>query len=383
MYNQQIDESIIIPNDFSDNNQIINRDNNKNINKVELKDNSKLLPGSLLVNWSLSTYNNTDKLALYQHDRLHDYNYIYYINLNNNNGYYTFKNLVDGFYDVRIINDKNIKYNNIKISVCCLGQEVLFEYELTNNENDDYPILKIKIPLIYIKNNNDCIAIFDANEHSNKIIKSYMYDYIYNGTDENEYKIISFNLKYISGSFVIKYFYYDSMSIINGNVYSGIQYINIPNYDNLKLEIDFTYDKIKIYWTLYSVDYNINQWIGIYENDNLIDYQYISKNKYLNNSKTKGVVIFNNKKLYEIFYKIYINNIYNKDKYYIIPSKQEEDLKTFQNNKFSTDYFENNKMLNLYTIKFINKNLLFGSNTIIIKSLKELLDKNVNNNIFY
>ena len=369
MYNQQIDESIIIPNDFSDNNQIINRDNNKNINKVELKDNSKLLPGSLLVNWSLSTYNNTDKLALYQHDRLHDYNYSYYINLNSDNGYYTFKNLVDGFYDVRIINIKNIKYNNIEIPVCCLGQEVLFEVILINTE--DYPILKIKIPLIYIKNNNDCIAIFDANEHSNKIIKSYMYDYIYNGTDEQKHKIITFNLKYISGYFVIKYFYYNSMSIINGNVYSGIQYIDIPNYDNLKLEIDFVNNKIKIYWTLYSIDSNINQWIGIYENDNLIDYQYISKNKILNSSKTKGVVIFNNKNLYDTFYKIYINNIYDKDDDFKLSIK-EEDLKNIQNNK----------MINSYTIKFINKNLLFGSNTIITKSLKEMLNKKVNN-LFY
>lgn len=368
MYNQQIDDSVIIPNDLYVNNQINNKVINKNINKVELKDNSKLLHGSLFVNWSLSTYNNTDKLALYQHDRLHDYNYSDYINLNSDNGYYTFKNLVDGFYDVRIINDKNIKYNNIKIPVCCLGQEVLFEVILINTE--DYPILKIKIPLIYIKNNNDCIAIFDANEHSNKIIKSYMHDYIYNGTNEQNYKIITFNLKYISGLFVIKYYYYNSMSIINGNVYSGINYINIPNYDNLKLEMDIVNDKIKIYWTLYSIDSNINQWIGIYENDDLIDYQYISKNKYLNNSKTKGVVIFNNKKIYEIFYKIYINNIYDKDVYFKPSSK--EDLKNIQNNK----------MINSYTIKFINKNLLFGSNTIITKSLKELLNKTVNN-IFY
>ena len=367
MYNHHFDDSVIIPSNLHFNNQIIN--------KIELKDNSNLLSNSMVVHWDLLTYNKNDKLALYQHDRLHDYNYSYYINLNSNNGYYTFKNLVDGFYDVRIINDKNQKYENIEIPVCCLGQEVLFEVIILNTE--EYPILKVKIPLIYIKNKNDCIAIFDANEHSNKIIKSYMYDYIYNGFDEENYKIITFNLKYISGLFVIKYFYYNSMSIINGNVYSGLNYINIPNYDNLKLEIDFKFEKIKIYWTLYSIDSNINQWIGIYENNKLIDYQYISKNQYLNNSKTKGIVIFNNKKLYDIFYKIYTNKINNKNEYFNPSDQQSESLKNFQNNQLEDEYFENNKILNSYKVNFVNKNLLFSSNIVMSKTLIELLNNKI------
>lgn len=350
MYNQFIDNSDIIPENSTYNNQTIN--------KIELKDNSKLLPGSILVHWNLTNYDKTDKLALYQHDRLHDYNYCNYINLNNNDGFYTFTNLVDGFYDIRLINDKNNKYENINIPICCLGQQVLFEYKLINN-NNDYPLLKIKIPIKYIKSNNDCIAIFDKKEHSNKIIKSYMYDYIYNGVSEHEYKIITFKLKYIYGSFVIKYFYYNSMSMINGNVYSGINYIDIPNYDDLKLDLDLTFNEIKIYWNLYSIDTNINQWIGIYKNDNLIDYQYISKNKYLNNSKTKGIVIFNNKNLYDIFYKLYVNNFNDSNEY--------------------------ESLVTSYTIKFFNKSLLFGSNIVITKILKELLFNNLINrkNIFY
>lgn len=339
-----IDNSIIIP-------EHLLSDNEQNINKVEIKDNSKLLSGSLVVYWNLQNYKPTDKLALYQHDRLHDYNYIYSVNLTSNNGYYTFTSLVDGFYDVRIINDKNIRYENIYIPVCCIGKEVIFETILINNvnNNNDYPILQIKIPIKYIKSNNDCIALFDKNEHSNKIIKSYMYDYIYNGTDNNNFKIITFKLKYIYGSFVIKYFYYDSMSIINGNVYSGLNYIDIQNYDNLRLEIDLSFDKIKIYWNLYTIDSNINQWIGVYNEDNLIDYQYINKHKYLNSSKTKGIVIFDNKKLYEEFYKIYVNNFDNNDEF--------------------------NKAINLYTIKLVNINLLFKSNVIITRTLKELLLK--------
>lgn len=313
---------------------------NQNINKLELKDNSNSLQGSLIVRWNLKEFHINDKLALYQHDRLHDYNYIQFINLTIDNGYYTFKNLVDGFYDVRLINDKNKKYENIEIPVCCLGQEVLFEVILFNTE--DYLVLKVKIPLKYIKNKNDCVALFDANEHSNKLIKSYKYDYIYNGIDENNYKTITFNLKYIYGFFVIKYFYYDSMSMINGNVYSGISYIDIPNYDKLEIKLDLTFGKIKIYWKLYSIKPDSNQWIGIFENNKLISYQYVCKHKYLNINKTEGIVNFDDKNLYDIFYKIYMNN---------------------------------DESINSYTITFFNKGLLFKSNVVISKSLKELFLK--------
>ena len=54
-----------------------------------------------------------------------------------------------------------------------------------------------------------------------------MYYYIYNGTDKNDYKILIFNLKQISGLFAIKYFYYVLMLIINKNVYLELNYINI------------------------------------------------------------------------------------------------------------------------------------------------------------
>ena len=36
--------------------------------------------------------------------------------------------------------------------------------------------------------------------------------------------------------------------------------------------MDLVFNKIKIQWTLYYIDSNINQWIGIYKNNNLIGY---------------------------------------------------------------------------------------------------------------
>ena len=66
---------------------------------------------------------------------------------------------------------------------------------------------------------------------------------------------------------------------MNGNVYSGICNVSIPNYDKLTVEYDIKQYLIKVHWKIYSAPPNPNQWIGIYDIQNkLLTYEYVSNN---------------------------------------------------------------------------------------------------------
>ena len=87
--------------------------------------------------------------------------------------------------------------------------------------------------------------------------------------------------------------------MIYGNVYSGSKTVKLKNYNELGIVLDDRFKQIKVYWRLYTIDPNDSQWVGIYENDKLLTYEYISKHHYLNDLHTEGVVIIGHKKTYD------------------------------------------------------------------------------------
>jgi len=275
-----------------------NTDDFKNAGNLLLFDNSNKIEHSLSVKWDITNPDINDNIALYQHHRYHDKNYIQIFNIQGvKQGIYTFTSLVDGYYDVRLLRGTKQKHDKyVKSNVCCLGPEVEINYELIEDNKQQY--LKVIVNSKFVKSKNDCIALFYNTEHSNKLMKSVMYNYLNTATDNGDNKEIIFKIKHIHGLFSIRYFYYNSLSMLYGNVYSGSKTIKLQNYNSLGVVLNDRFKQIQIYWRLYTIDPNDSQWIGIYENDKLLTYEYISKHHYLNELHTEGVVIIGHKKTY-------------------------------------------------------------------------------------
>lgn len=299
---------------------------------INFYDNTENEKNTAIVEWDIEEPAKYDRIGLYQHDRMHDSNYIQIIDINGaQNGKHTFTNLVNGYYDVRLLNWKT-RYDNIEPAVCCVGEKVDIYVDMP----DKYPpVLNIYIPTKSILNEYDYIAIFNKDENSNKTNKSVLLEYMHNAKDvnieENKeilnklvgndkmeklnkednkslFKLISFNLHNIIGEFSIKYFYYDSTSMFKGNVFSGFNTIKIDNYDNISINLNKDDKNIKIYWRLYTIAPNSNQWIGIYnDEDKLIHYEYVCDHVYTDETRTEGVITIENNDFIKDFFDNYIN----------------------------------------------------------------------------
>ena len=277
--------------------------------KAELKlyDNSKEEEHSMLVEWNIEELGKYDRIAIYQHQRLHDTHYLQIFNVKENTGKYVFKGLVDGCYDVRLLN-WNVRYENIPIVDCYLGEKVDIKVEIPK---DIYPpVLKVFIPGKEIADKNDYVAIYNKSEHSNEFSKSLNVCYMNkakfvneNETNEEAMKYVQFDLKNMIGDYIVKYFHYSSTSMLHGNVYSGITEFSVENYNKLDVEIDKENKKITINWRIYTIEPNNSQWIGICdENNKLRHYEYVCYHKYENDSKMQGTVIIENNKFTEEFF---------------------------------------------------------------------------------
>ena len=132
---------------------------------INFYDNTENEKNTAIVEWDIEEPAKYDRIGLYQHDRMHDSNYIQIIDINGaQNGKHTFTNLVNGYYDVRLLNWKT-RYDNIEPAVCCVGEKVDIYVDMP----DKYPpVLNIYIPTKSILNEYDYIAIFNKDENSNK-----------------------------------------------------------------------------------------------------------------------------------------------------------------------------------------------------------------------
>lgn len=275
--------------------------------EIKLYDNSKEEEHSMLVEWNIEELGKYDRIALYQHQRFHDTHYLQIFDVKENTGKYVFKGLVDGFYDVRLLN-WNTRYENIPIVDCCLGEKVRIRAEIPKNVYP--PVLKIYIPGKSITNKNDYVAVYNKSEHSNEFNKSLMVCYMNkakfvkeNETNENAMKYVQFNLKNMIGDYIVKYFHYNSTSMLRGNVYSGICAFSIENYNKLEVKVDKNKKTIQVNWRIYTIEPNNSQWIGICdENNKLRHYEYVCYHKYTNDSKMQGTVLIENNKFTEAFF---------------------------------------------------------------------------------
>lgn len=326
--------------------------------KAELKlyDNSNEEEHSMLVEWNIEELGKYDRIAIYQHQRYHDTHYLQIFNVKKNTGKYVFKGLVDGCYDVRLLN-WSIRYENIPIVDCYLGEKVDIKVEIPE---DIYPpVLKVLIPGKSITNKNDYVAIYNKSEHSNEFSKSIMVCYMNkakfvneNETNEDDMKYVQFDLKNMIGDYIVKYFHYNSTSMFCGNVYSGICDFSVENYNKLDVEIDKENKKITINWRIYTIEPNNNQWIGICDEKNkLRHYEYVCYHKYDNDSKMKGTVIIENNKFTEAFFKNEEAEKKEDDK----DEKKDEIEKTIEEEKI--DY----KTEKTWKVKFYNKGMFMSS----------------------
>jgi len=283
--------------------------NNEKEKKATLKlyDNSKEEEHSMLVEWNIEELGKYDRIAIYQHQRFHDTHYLQIFNVKENTGKYVFKDLVDGFYDVRLLN-WNSRYENIPIVDCCLGEKVNIKAEIPKNIYP--PVLKVYIPGKSITNKNDYVAIYNKSEHSNEFGKSLMVCYMNkakfvkeNETNQDAMKYVQFDLKNMIGDYIVKYFHYNSTSMLHGNVYSGITEFSVENYNKLEVKVDKKNKKITVNWRIYTIEPNNSQWIGICDEKNkLRHYEYVCYHKYENDSKMQGTVIIENNKFTEAFF---------------------------------------------------------------------------------
>lgn len=292
----QINKSITLAEliKISDTEQIDNEDSIIYINLEPEDENLK-------ITWNIDykyITNNKDNLKLFisGYDNRYDSSLLVYkltpalspilrnINLiNNNKGEIILNNMYKGFY--------TLKYTEEYICECCIGKHIKI------NINEDYN--KNKLLKISIKcKNEDCfLALFKKEDLTNDLNKSI----IYYTNNDGIYKdgILNFNmsLKYLSGNYILKYFYLSSITPFN-NYYSGYKEIFITNED----DINITYDKIckmfKINWAYNSDELtkpnNITNGAYLEINiNNKITYEYIFKNQYNNSLNQEGYILTN------------------------------------------------------------------------------------------
>ena len=327
--------------------------------KAELKlyDNSKEEEHSMLVEWNIEELGKYDRIAIYQHQRFHDTHYLQIFNVKENTGKYVFKGLVDGCYDVRLLN-WNTRYENIPIVDCYLGEKVDIKVEIPK---DIYPpVLKVYIPGKAITNKSDYVAIYNKSEHSNEFGKSLMVCYMNkakfvneNETNEDAMKYVQFDLKNMIGDYIVKYFHYNSTSMIRGNVYSGITEFSVENYNKLDVEIDKENKKITVNWRIYTIEPNNGQWIGICDEKNkLRHFEYVCYHKYDNDSKMKGTVIIENNKFTEAFFA---------DPKELEKKEEVKDEKKAEIEKTIEEEKTDDKAEKTWKVKFYNKGMFMSS----------------------
>ena len=168
-----------------------------------------------------------------------------------------------------------------------------------------------------------------------------------NDINENGIKFVQFELKNMIGDYIIKYFHYNSTSMLHGNVYSGICNISVKNYNNLEVKVDRKNKSIRVNWRIYTIEPNNSQWIGICDEKNkLKHYEYVCYHKYDNESKMQGTVLIENNKFTEEFFDNKIDN--NKDE------KKEEMEKSIEEEKID----ENAEKT--WKVKFYNKGMIMN-----------------------
>ena len=209
---------------------------------------------------------------------------INYINLiNNNKGEITLTNLTKGFY--------TLKYTEKYAYEYCIGKQVNI------NINEDYneiKLLKVSIEC----NNEDCIlALFKREELTNDLSKSILYLKNSDGTYKDKFLYFNIPLKYLSGNFVLKYFYITSLTPFF-NSYSGYKEIFIENKDDINISYDKTCKMFKINWKYNSSELTKPNSItnGAYLEitvNNKIIYEYIFNYQYNNSLIQEGYILTN------------------------------------------------------------------------------------------
>ena len=225
-------------------------------------------------NSSLLVYNLTPALS----------SIIKYVNLiNNNKGELTLNSLSKGYY--------TLKYTEKYIYECCIGKQINI------NINNDYN--KIRLLKVSIKSKNeDCIlALFKKEDLTNDLNKSILYLSNKDGVYKNNILYFNIHLKYLSGNYILKYFYLSSITPFF-NSYSGYKEINIINEDDIKISYDKTCKMFKIEWSYNSTELTKPNSItnGAYLEisiNNKINYEYIFNNQYDNSLNQQGYILTN------------------------------------------------------------------------------------------
>jgi len=249
-------------------------------------------PDSLLATWEVSSPSPSDNIRLYIHDRLHDENYLSFAATSGEaRGSHVFSGLVRGYYDVRFFREESKAHaDDISVAVCCLGPIVRFAVSVGQAP---LRMLTVRVPSDVVEGPNDWLALFPDGEHSNR------YHRCCASALESQAKsvpgsrdvIFTLQMPKKEGLYDLRYFFGNSLSLQNGNAFSGRSSVMIPCDDSLKASYDVENRICRIAWKIYSVDPNNWQWIGLYDGaGNLLSCEYVCYHSYTTNTKTEGVV---------------------------------------------------------------------------------------------
>jgi len=247
----------------------------------------------LVVTWEIVGPTPDDTVRLYIHNRLHDEKSLLSLSTHGDvKGSRVFEHLRRGYYDVRYFRGKATAHaQDIPVALCCVGEIVQME---VNVELPPKRLLTVRIPVSYRQGGNDWLALFPAEEHGNK--GNNCVDRVgilaRNATiDARNCMVFTMPLPRRSGQYQLRYFLQDSLSMWNGNVFSGFAPVDVPNMDRMSAVYADREGKLRISWQIHSVDPNDSQWIGIYDGDGKrIASDYVCYHAYDDDSKESGVV---------------------------------------------------------------------------------------------
>jgi len=252
--------------------------------------------GALEVQWKISRPDPNDRIRLYVHNRLHDENFLQEMQTHGQeSGSYVFSGLVRGYYDVRFFRGTStIHAPDINTPCCCVGPIVILDVTV------DQPLhrqLTVRVRSSAVEGPNDWMAVFPAEEHSNRAHRCVVSALASQATPDprTESLVFVFPMPRKPGNYDIRYYFQGSQSLQNSNAYSGEYPLIVPCRDSLIASYDVEDRRCTISWKVYSVEPNKWQWIGVYDgNGQRIAFEYVSNHVYTTDTKEEGIVILKN-----------------------------------------------------------------------------------------
>ena len=269
--------------------------------------------GALEVAWSVAHAAPGDVVALYIHARAHDTHHLRaWPTGGAAHGVRTAAGLADGYYDARLLRAGAAeRAPDVAVAVARVGPDV----PLTAACDVPARRVVVRVPAAAVRAPGDWLALFPADEHSNRAHRSASHllarDATVVGVDAvvtkpaaaaagagetaatEEGKVVEFVLPMprVAGEYEARYFFAGSLSVRWGNAYSGAVRVRVPACDTLAATLDGAARRCTVRWAVHSVAPARWAWVALCDGRGArLAWAYVADHAYTARTRDEGVV---------------------------------------------------------------------------------------------